>query len=142
MIHWSFPLPLKSETVEIKHCAKSRQAEYFQLDLLAYARGIVRMSTVSPATELCRFPFSFCARTLRSTFTGMEGADPIVAAPAMPFDVLRGRLHLLGLSDRDIRQLERTDEFMHLHFRNPQIASVFFRVPELFGKPASRAEPR
>jgi hypothetical protein len=60
----------------------------------------------------------------------------------MPFDVLQGCLNLLGLSDRYIRQLEWNDEFMHLRFRNPQIAWLFFPLRELFGKPASRAALR
>jgi hypothetical protein len=72
----------------------------------------------------------------------MESADPIAAAPALPLDVLRGRLHLLGLSDRDIRQLERNKEFMYLQFRNPQIARLFLLVSELFDKPVSRVGPR
>jgi hypothetical protein len=69
----------------------------------------------------------------------MDGADPIAAAPPIPFDVLRGRLHLLRLSGRNIRYLEQNDEFMHLQFRKPQIAWLFFRAPELFDKPVSRA---
>jgi hypothetical protein len=72
----------------------------------------------------------------------MEGADPITAAPAIPFDVCRDYLHLHGLSERDIRQLERNDEFMHLQFRHPEIAWSFFRVPELFDKLVSRAALR
>jgi hypothetical protein len=72
----------------------------------------------------------------------MDGAHPIAAAPAMPFDVHRGCLHLLRLSDRDIRQLERNDEFMPLQFRNAQSAWLFFRVPELFNEPVSRATLR
>jgi hypothetical protein len=31
---------------------------------------------------------------------------------------------------------------MHLQFRNPQIAWLFFRVPKLLDKPASRAALR
>jgi hypothetical protein len=72
----------------------------------------------------------------------MDGAEPIAAAPAMPFDVLRGRIHLVGLFDRDLRQHERNDEFTHLQFRNPQIARLFFGVPELFDKSVSGAVRR
>jgi hypothetical protein len=73
------------------------------------------MSSVSPGTELCRFLFRFLCPgdKIEKTFTSTERAGPIAAAPAMPFDVFRGRLHVLGLSNRDIRQLERNDEFMH-----------------------------
>jgi hypothetical protein len=72
----------------------------------------------------------------------MVGADPIAAAPAMPFNVLQLCLHLLELSDRNIRQLERNDGFMHLQFRNTQIACSFFRVPLLFDKHIYRAALR
>jgi hypothetical protein len=72
----------------------------------------------------------------------MDGADPIAAAPAMSFNVLRGRLHLLGFSDRDIRQLERNNEFVHFQFRNPQIAWLFFLVPAMFDKLVSCAALR
>jgi hypothetical protein len=76
---------------------------------------------------------------IERAFAGTDGAYTIAAAPAMPFDVLRGRLQLLGLSDRNIRQLERNDKFMHSQFRNPQIAWLFFSVPELFDEHVSRA---
>jgi hypothetical protein len=76
------------------------------------------------------------------TFANMNSADPITAAPAMGFDLLRGDIHLVGLLNRDIHQLEPNHAFMYLQVRNPQIAWLFFRVPELFGKPVSRGELR
>jgi hypothetical protein len=72
----------------------------------------------------------------------MDGADAIAATPAISLGVLRGSLHPLGLSHRDIRQLEWNDKFMHLQFRNPQIARLFFHVPELFDEHVSRAALR
>jgi hypothetical protein len=76
---------------------------------------------------------------IETIFGSTDGPDLIAAVPAMYFDVLRDPIHLLGFSDRDIRQFEQNDEFMCLHFRNPPIVWLLFRLVELFDRPVSRA---
>jgi hypothetical protein len=71
----------------------------------------------------------------------MNGFDPIATAPAIPFDASRGRLHLFGLSEGNIRHLSGMANSCICNSETLK-SRGYSSAPELFDKPVAGAALR